>query len=166
MDDANKTAVLFASGIGIVGAMMSFAIQFTGMLMLLVGVCLIVIIHGRELDLWGIAGGKGAFAMRQVGITLLGAIGILISVIVVGQNSDAIQDKAMPETWTTYSNYMSGLMLAAMVGTTAVYAMYTEESKNSGKIQLLQFFVYLCFTAGCIFALMQYVVAHYFRTSG
>lgn len=163
MDDANKTAVLFASGIGIVGAMMSFAIQFTGMLMLLVGVCLIIIIHGRELDLWGIAGGKGSFAQRQVGITLLGAIGILISVIVVGQNSAAIKDKTMPESWTTYSNYMSGLMLTAMIGTTAVYSMYTADSNT---IRGLQFLVYLCFTAGCIFALMQYTVAHYFRTNG
>lgn len=163
MDDANKTAVLFAAGIGIVGAMMSFVIQFTGMLMLLVGVCLIIIIHGRELDLWGIAGGKGSFAQRQVGITLLGAIGILISVIVVGQNSAAIKDKAMPESWTTYSNYMSGLMLTAMIGTTAVYSMYTADSNT---IRGVQFLVYLCFTAGCIFALMQYTVAHYFRTNG
>jgi hypothetical protein len=163
MEIENKTAVLFASGIGIVGAIMSFAIQFTGMLMLLVGVTLIVIIHGRELDLWGIAGGKEAFAQRQVGITLLGAVGILISVIVVWQNSASIADKAMPESWTTYSNYMSGLMLAAMIGTTAVYAMYTADTN---KIRILQFLVYLCFTAGCIFALMQYTVAHYFRTSG
>jgi hypothetical protein len=162
MDDADKTAVLFASGIGIVGAIMSFAIQFTGMLMLLVGVTLIVIIHGRELDLWGISGGKGAFAQRQVGITLLGAVGILISVIVVWQNS-AVEDKAMPESWTTYSNYMSGLMLAAMIGTAAVYSMYTEDNN---KIRIIQFLVYLCFTAGCIFALMQYTVAHYFRTNG
>jgi hypothetical protein len=163
MEIENKTAVLFASGIGIVGAIMSFAIQFTGMLMLLVGVTLIVIIHGRELDLWGIAGGKGTFAQRQVGITLLGAVGILISVLVVWQNSASIADKAMPESWTTYSNYMSGLMLAAMVGTTAIYAMYKEDTN---KIRILQFLVYLCFTAGCIFALMQYTVAHYFQTSG
>jgi hypothetical protein len=163
MDDANKTAVLFASGIGIVGAMMSFAIQFTGMLMLLVGVCLIIIIHGRELDLWGIAGGRGSFAQRQVGITLVGAIGILISVIVVWQNSTAIKDKSMPDSWTTYSKYMSGLMLTAMVGSTAIYSMYKEDTNA---IRGLQFFVYLCFIAGCIFALMQYTVAHYFRTNG
>jgi hypothetical protein len=69
----------------------------------------------------------------------------------------------MPESWTTYSNYMSALMLTAMIGTTALYATYTEDSN---KIRSLQFLVYLCFTAGCIFALMQYVVATYYRTSG
>lgn len=158
MDDTNKTAVLFASGIGIVGAIMSFAIQFTGMLMLLVGVSLIVVIHGKDPDL-----GKTPFYQYQIAITLLGAVGILISTIVVGQNSEAIQDKTMPETWTTYSKYMSGLMLTAMVGTTAMYAMYKE---YTGRIKILQFLVYLCFTVGCIFALMQYTVAHFFQTSG